>query len=589
MPLKKIWRLTAIKNELVFGTWEFELKKYDEERITEIIEFAISRGIVWYDTALSYSHGLIEKILSNYNNIKIITKIPAIRKPSKADNDINILYSKNQIEKCVEKSINNLKGPPEVFLLHNWHESWQDVEFIINHLETLKSTKKCKFVGISLPNGFDGELPMEILESIDCIMAPLNDENNWILENYNLLKRYNIEILARSLFKGGKIKSNNLRDAYKILSAAKQADKIIIGMSTEERVIENMKIISAFNKNLEIISDDERTITVKNENNEYVLNKNIYAALSHDKNNPLSTISKSSNSFSIDSWRGCPLDCAYCHVQDSYSDLENWSNKYKPVKRSRFSEEQIADALMSYKEFIPNESLISLCTSSTEPFITDDVTDSVLKVMECFVKKGLKNPFWIVTKSGDPPQKFKERFKNIVKNNNAIIVSICWTNNKKEIEPHSQDRFKNLDFFVDCGIGVSWHMRPLHNDWNASYENIDYIIGQIANKSAKLENIVVGGLRWTHGVEFGIKVIRGLEMPPLIKENNIKTLSFDKMIYTKQKIFNSFGSIPVYFKSSCSICHILKMPNFSGVYNSRFCELSNCPDHQRIICQVGAR
>ena len=60
----------------------------------------------------------------------------------------------------------------------------------------------------------------------------------------------------------------------------------------------------------------------------------------------------------------------------------------------------------------------------------------------------------------------------------------------------------------------------------ANKDNLEAMMKSISEKYYDyIDMIVPGGLRWTEGIEFGLKDMRGLEMPVLVKENNKKTLS----------------------------------------------------------------
>lgn len=316
--------------------------------------------------------------------------------------------------------------------------------------------------------------------------------------------------------------------------------------------------------------------------------KYMFGVLEMNYDNPLCCVSEANNSFSIDYWKGCSFQCAYCHVQGIYEDLdENLKMLKIPKPRSKFTIENIIDALIAHKFFKKDESLISIATSSTEPFANFETTNSTLRIMEYFVELGYKNPFWIVTKAGIP-YGISERLKCITNNGNKIMISICYAGNPKEIEPAQNDRFRNIEELSNTGVTTSWYMRPLVREWSANENNIETMIKEISKKYFNyLDMIIPGGLRWTEGIEFGLKDIRGLKMPDLIKQYNKKTLSGeieDKIV----KLCNIyFPNKPVYFHSSCGISHMLNKSNIAllNIFDSHSCDKSICYNKCKGLCK----
>ena len=336
--------------------------------------------------------------------------------------------------------------------------------------------------------------------------------------------------------------------------------------------------------------NDKETIIANSNGVRYVLNTYTYAALSVDPQDPLFCVSVSNNSFSIDLWTGCLLNCAYCHVQGCYYDLcsggKTFSMCHKPVRRNSASVKEVVEALVKFCGFIPHYSPISICTSSTEPFLNDEVTESTLEIMECFAELGYKNPFWIVTKIGGIDCKWRERMQNILAHGNKLLLSVCWTNNDPRIEPHTADRFRNLQWMADEGVILNWYMRPLVDDWNASDENLRYIMEYVRSTGLPFTSIAAGGLRWTEGIEFGMKELHHLPMPELLKKDNKKTLHSSTIESIKRLHAEILPEIPLFFKSSCCLSHALGIPNLNALYltdGEDHCR--NCPEQQARLCR----
>ena len=328
-------------------------------------------------------------------------------------------------------------------------------------------------------------------------------------------------------------------------------------------------------------------INISYKGNEYKLCEYMYGVLEMDHNNPLSCVSEANNSFSIDYWKGCSYQCAYCHVQGIYEDLdENYKMYKRPIPRSKFTIEEIIDELVKHPYFKKDISIISIATSSTEPFACPKVTESTLKIMEYFVSLGYKNPFWIVTKAGIP-KGISSRLKKICDNGNKIMISICYAGNPKNIEPMTNNRFKNIETLKDTGVTVSWYLRPLVKEWGANVTNLRKMFKFVHdNYGEYIDMIVPGGLRWTEGIEFGLSVQKGQKMPKLIKEYDQKTLS-EKIENSILELANKyFKDKPVYFNSSCAIAHMLEKNNIAllNILKHDICQKSKCFNPSKEKC-----
>ena len=332
----------------------------------------------------------------------------------------------------------------------------------------------------------------------------------------------------------------------------------------------------------------ENKIIIEHEGKKHELCEYMFGALKMDHSSPLCCVSEANNSFSIDYYKGCSFQCAYCHVQGIYEDLDENYKMYKsPRPRSNFSIQEIIDELIRHPYFVKDKSIISIATSSTEPFANPETTNKTLEIMEYFVSQGYKNPFWIVTKAGIP-KGIQNRLKNIIDHGNKTMISICWANNPREIEPAQSNRFKNIETLKDTGVCISWYLRPLVKEWGANKDNLEEMIKTISEKYYDyIDMIVPGGLRWTEGIEFGLNVMRKLEMPDLVKENNKKTLSNEIEINIKELCQKYFPKKPVYFNSSCAVSHMLNRTNIAmlNIFDKSICEKSNCTNCCKKSCE----
>ncbi len=321
----------------------------------------------------------------------------------------------------------------------------------------------------------------------------------------------------------------------------------------------------------------------------YNFYKNMYAVLDSDLNSPLSCISVANNSLSVDLWTGCSFQCAYCHVQGIEEDIASDGKMRKiPMRRNCFTIDEVLSSLVQHPFFKKDVTVISIGTSSTEPFAVGEVLESTLVLMEKMIEMGYKNPFWIVTKAGIPDAAIK-RLINISDNISKLIISICWANNPKEIEPVQNNRFKNIDKFFGKNVSINWYLRPITKEWINSITELENMFNMVSKQYGKyIDCIIPGGLRWTEGIEYGMVEVRGLEMPEISKENNQKTLDEEEWKYIMLLAKKYFSEIPVFYHSSCGISFALKRSNICllQLKNKKECEGSKCTSEQRIRCEI---
>ena len=335
-------------------------------------------------------------------------------------------------------------------------------------------------------------------------------------------------------------------------------------------------------------SNIEEFVEIEGKNGrKFVLRKNTYGVLVPDVNHPLSCVSVSNDSLSIDLWTGCSWQCRYCHVQGTHSDLRNDGRMLKiPKRRSVFSIKEIIDSLVEHPFFTPNETIISIGTASTEPFVKGPVSESTFDIMFEFIERGLKNPFWIITKAGIPRHR-KQSMAKIVQSGSPLMISICWANNPNTIEPVNNNRFRGIEEAKEAGATISWHLRPIVNEWSGSERNIEMMMLWVnKNYHSMIDSIVPGGLRWTEGIEYGLEELSGIEMPKIPKKDNVKYFSpalWKKISRLSKELF---PCVPLYQKSSCCMSKMLMVPSINLVQHlcKDECEESICPIEQRKIC-----
>jgi len=325
-------------------------------------------------------------------------------------------------------------------------------------------------------------------------------------------------------------------------------------------------------------------------NKTYKVRDFVYGVLVPLETHPLSSVSVSNSSFSIDLWTGCAWQCAYCHVQGTLQDIgEEGKMRKRPLRRNKFTPSDILASLKEHPFFVPDQSILSLGTASTEPFAPGEVCQSTYNLIETISKSGLKNPIWIITKAGIPND-FENRLAKF-SSTNKLIISICYAGNPRSIEPIQNNRWKNWKQAINVGASLHWYLRPLVSEWGADSKKIhDLFLKVYESLGNQIEAIVPGGLRWTDGIEYGLTEVHNIEMPDIPKNDNIKTLSnniWETILECSSKLF---PHTPIFKKSSCALSYCLKKASITNVQvqDHYSCQSSKCPPSQRLICQNGS-
>lgn len=237
-------------NKLFYGTWELDgiLKNVDEILAIELLKYAKSKGINKFDTAMVYGNGNVERMLSKIidEDDIILTKIPAITKPSLDSENVEDYYPKNYVLEKISVSLNNLNRKSiDIVLLHNWSINWGYDLTPLEELQELKNRGVVRNIGISLPNNYNNRLSDRIVEMIDYIEVPYNIEDNWILNDIDYYKEKNVEIVFRSLFKQGMLLKNNMVNVKDIILFVKNFGVMVtIGMTSKEQIDENIELLA---------------------------------------------------------------------------------------------------------------------------------------------------------------------------------------------------------------------------------------------------------------------------------------------------------------------------------------------------------
>lgn len=311
-----------------------------------------------------------------------------------------------------------------------------------------------------------------------------------------------------------------------------------------------------------------------------------YGVLTADPSNPLSQVSVSNSAMSIDLWSGCAWQCVYCHVQGTRDDLlDDGKMARRPVRRGTATVDEIVDALLLHPYFVPNETVLNVGAASTEPFATGEVVHSTIALLDSFARRGLRNPFWLISKAGIPEEVVRA-IERVTNTGTPVVVSLSWAGHHR---PHEleNDRFRNVVEAQIAGAQVHWYLRPLVTEWGSTPERIDEMFEVVRERTGgRLGAIVPGGLRWTEGIEYGLKEVHALPMPELSHNDNEKTMSMELWDAVLTAARRDLVGVPVYRKSSCALSYALGRSSLTGVQDldPEDCASSLCGDTQRSLC-----
>jgi aryl-alcohol dehydrogenase-like predicted oxidoreductase len=261
------------KERLYLGTWQFggQFKWLSDTQICDLLSFAWKSGIHRFDTAAVYGNGHVETLLGEVLPKKsvIVTKVPAVARLSlDAATSPSVCYPREWVLQSVEASLKRLRRSRiDAVLLHNWTRTWHDVQGVDSILFELKHEGLVGKIGISLPDGYEADIPKSLYPIAEVIEAPFNLLNQWIVPQLPCLRAQGTEVLLRSVFLQGmllftdstlaELDIGDIRrekfNAVKQHSGARPEailqglrslpTSFVIGMTTREQITENLKLL----------------------------------------------------------------------------------------------------------------------------------------------------------------------------------------------------------------------------------------------------------------------------------------------------------------------------------------------------------
>lgn len=280
MEKRNLGKLGIDVSLLGFGCMRFPTTKegkIDEVEAEKMLDYAISKGVNYIDTAYPYHNGesepFVGKVLKKYprDSFYLATKLPVWA--------VNTL---EDVDRIFEEQLQRLQTDHvDFYLMHAMNRgSWEKMVSIgcVEHLEKKKAAGQIKYLGFSFHDGY--EAFEEILNYRDWDFAQIqlnymDTEEQAGMKGYELAAEKNIPLVIMEPVKGGSLAAfaDDIMDKYHALdpeaSAASFALRfvgtlpniltVLSGMSTMDQVEDNLRTFTDFkplsDKEQEVIRD----------------------------------------------------------------------------------------------------------------------------------------------------------------------------------------------------------------------------------------------------------------------------------------------------------------------------------------------
>jgi aryl-alcohol dehydrogenase-like predicted oxidoreductase len=162
------------------GSWS---GSSDDESIASL-ERAVELGCNFFDTAWAYGQGHSERLLGRLlrarpdSRLYVATKVPPknMKWPASPDASLEDSYPPDHIRAFAEKSLENIGvGTIDLLQLHTWNDAWAEDPRWQRAVESLKTEKLVRAVGISV-NRWEPENGLRALRTglIDAVQVVYN-------------------------------------------------------------------------------------------------------------------------------------------------------------------------------------------------------------------------------------------------------------------------------------------------------------------------------------------------------------------------------------------------------------------------------
>lgn len=280
MEKRNLGKLGIDVSLLGFGCMRFPTTKegkIDEAEAEKMLDYAISKGVNYIDTAYPYHNGesepFVGKVLKKYprDSFYLATKLP-----------VWAVNSLEDVDRIFEEQLQRLQTDHiDFYLMHAMNRgSWEKMVSIgcVEHLEKKKAAGQIKYLGFSFHDGYESFEEILNYRDWDFAQIQLNymdTEEQAGMKGYKLAAEKNIPLVIMEPVKGGSLAAfaDDIMDKYHALdpeaSAASFALRfvgtlpnvltVLSGMSTMEQVEDNLRTFTDFkplsDKEQEVIRD----------------------------------------------------------------------------------------------------------------------------------------------------------------------------------------------------------------------------------------------------------------------------------------------------------------------------------------------
>jgi aryl-alcohol dehydrogenase-like predicted oxidoreductase len=218
MNYRKLGRTGLDVSELGYGAWGISGKQWigaTDDGSLAALRKAIAGGVNFIDTALAYGDGKSEELVGkavaeSREKVYIATKVPPKNRvwPARTGVGIEEVFPYEYIIESTETSLRNL-GVETVDLqqLHVWNPEWLERDEWRRAFETLKTSGKARFVGISI-NDHQPDTALGIIETglIDTVQVIYNIfDQTPEAKLFPACRKHDIGVLARVPFDEGSL------------------------------------------------------------------------------------------------------------------------------------------------------------------------------------------------------------------------------------------------------------------------------------------------------------------------------------------------------------------------------------------------
>ena len=218
MKYRKLGRSGLEVSEIGYGAWGISGKQWigaTDDGSLAALRKAIERGVNFIDTALAYGDGKSEELVGKAvaetgEKVYVATKVPPMNRvwPARPDVGIEDVFPYQYIIDSTETSLRNL-GVETIDLqqLHVWNPAWVEREEWRRAFETLKTSGKVRYFGVSIndhqPDTGIGIIETRLIDTVQVIYNVFDQTPENAL--FHSCMTNNIGVLARVPFDEGSL------------------------------------------------------------------------------------------------------------------------------------------------------------------------------------------------------------------------------------------------------------------------------------------------------------------------------------------------------------------------------------------------